>query len=174
MFPIGMCVLLMLAAEGGAADRPAPASLLGGRVTFTPPPQNDWKPAHAPGGDAPAAFVREDEGGVMALQILPSDAQVSPQMGPALLKQLRENHKNAGQDVTMPPKIERDKRFARRIHERYKAGDKEYDELHLYRDLGPRIVMVTVNTIVQKEKDAKRELKAGEDVALSAKWVKKK
>src|SRR5206468_11909227 len=118
---------------------------------------------------ATATFMRDDEGGAMALQVLPADAEISPRFGAALVRQLRENHKKANQKVTMPPKIESDKRFALRIHERYQDGEKEYDELHLYRDLGPRVAMVTVNTIVQKDKDAKQELKAGEDVALSAK-----
>lgn len=171
---IGLAVLASILSIGTAAGADAGPSLLGGRVTYAPPPEETWKEAHGPPGDATATFVRKDEGGAMALQVLPADAQISPQFGPALVRQLRENHKKANQKVTMPPKIESDKRFSLRIHERYQDGQKEYDELHLYRDLGPRVAMVTVNTIVEKDTDAKKELKAGEDVLLSAKWVKKK
>ena len=47
----------------------------------------------------------------------------------------------------MPAKIERDKRFAIVIHEKYKAGNLTADELHLYKAVGPRVVMLTVNTV---------------------------
>ncbi len=33
------------------------------------------------------------------------------------------------------------------IHEKYKAGNLTADELHLYKAVGPRVVMLTVNTV---------------------------
>ena len=159
----------------GAAEKSSPsASLLGGKLTYAPPPEENWERAEQPSGETVAAFRTKDHEAAMVMQALPQDAQMTPQMGPALVRQLRENHRKADQKLLIGPKIEPDKRFGLRIHERYQNGEKISDELHLYRDLGPRIVMVTANAIVKDDTDPKAVQKDAEEVLLSAKWVKKK
>ena len=165
---------LIVAIVGAGAEKRQPPSLLGGRIMFTPPPADKWKPADHPANDSTAAFVAENHEGAMALQVLPSDAQLSGQMAQAIVRQLRDNRRRAKQKMALEPKVERDPRFALRIHEKIEEKDKIADQLHLYRDLGPRIVMLTVSALVTKDGDPKPVHKAGEDVLLSAKWVKKK
>jgi hypothetical protein len=94
-------------------------------------------------------------------------------MGGAVVRALRDAHKKADQKVLFGPKVEPDKRFALRVHEKYQAGDKVADELHLYRTVGPRVVMVTVNAWVSDEAGAKPIHAAGEDLLVSANWIAK-
>ena len=157
-----------------AKDESEPsASLLQGKITYQPPSGDSWERAHNIEGELAAAYVSESLQGAIAIEALPSDAHITPQMGPAIVRTLRQNHKNAGQKVIMDPKVERDSRFDLRVHEKYQQGDKVSDELHLYRDLGPRVVMVTASAMGEP-KDSKTIHKAGEQVLISAKWLKPK
>lgn len=174
--PVVSLALLCLLWTGAIAanDESEPsASLLQGRITYQPPSADSWERAHNIEGETAAAYVSESLQGAIAIQVLPEDARITPQMGPAIVRTLRQNHKNAGQKIIMDPKVERDSRFDMRVHEKYQQGDKIADELHLYRDLGPRVAMVTASAMGQS-KDAKTIHKAGEQVILSAKWLKTK
>lgn len=174
--PVFSLTLLCLLWTGTivASDGSDPsASLLQGKIAYQPPSGDSWERAHNIEGETAAAYVSESLQGAIAIEVLPGDAHITPQMGPAIVRTLRQNHKNAGQKIIMDPKIERDSRFDLRVHEKYEQGDKVADELHLYRDLGPRVVMVTASAMGQS-KDAKTIHKAGEQVLLSAKWLKPK
>lgn len=103
--------------------------------------------------------------------MLPSDAEISPAMGGAIVRQLRQNHKNAGQKILMDPKVERDPRFDLRVHEKFEQDEKMVEQLHLYRKVGPRVLMVTANAQTDSQEKSKPVLKAAEDLALDAKWV---
>jgi hypothetical protein len=167
-------VLLLSALVTAADERPAKESLLGGKVEFTPP-GGDWERAHVSGAGDAAAYMNKDHKdhkGLIALQVLPADAEMSPQMGGAIVRQLRQNHKQAGQKIVMDPKVERDPRFDLRVHEKFQQGEKTIEQLHLYRNLGPRVVMVTAQAQADNDEQSKPTLKAGEDLALSAKWIK--
>lgn len=168
-------VMLMgvAAAALGAATAPASsATLLGGRIAFVPPPDDVWQRAENVVSDDAAAFAGRKHEGAIAIQVLPADAEITPQMGGAVVRALRDAHKKAGEKIVMDPKVEPDKRFALRVHEKYQHGDKTADELHLYKNLGPRVVMVTVNTWVADDAAARALQAAGEDVGVSARWVK--
>lgn len=165
--------VLWTSAIAASDESGPPASLLQGKITYQPPSGDSWERAHNIEGETAAAYVSESLQGAIAIQVLPEDARINPQMGPAIVRTLRQNHKNAGQKIIMDPKVERDSRFDMRVHEKYQQGDKIADELHLYRDLGPRVVMVTASAMGQA-KDAKTIHKAGEQVLLNAKWLKTK
>jgi hypothetical protein len=169
-------VLLMFGATASsAADKPrdssSAASLIGGRLTFTPPPDDAWARATNVNADDAAAYAARDEKGAIAIQVLPADAEMTPQMGGAVIRSLRDAHKKASQKITFGPKIEPDKRFMLKVHEKYEVDGKTADELHLYRNVGPRVVMVTVNAWVPDDAAARAIHKAGEDLLASAKWA---
>lgn len=169
-------MLLTLGAIAWSADeKPKDAapegSLIGGRLTFTPPPEDAWARATNVNSDDAVAYAAHSHMGAIAVQVLPADAEMTPQMGGAVVRSLRDAHKKANQKVLFGPKIEPDKRFTVRVHEKYEVDGKTADELHLYRNVGPRIVMVTVNAWVEDEPEAKPIHKAGEDLLASAKWA---
>jgi hypothetical protein len=157
-------------ADQKAADA-AGDSLIGGRLVYTPPPADGWARAKNVTSDEAAAYASRDEHGAIAIQVLPTDAEMMPQMGGAVIRALRDAHKKANQKIIFGPKVEPDKRFALRVHEKYQSGDRIADELHLYRTVGPRLVMVTVNAWVDDDTAAKPIHAAGEEVLVSAKWT---
>jgi hypothetical protein len=165
---LAACATALAAAEKtkDAAD----ATLIGGHLHYTPPPDEDWQRAENVNGDESVAFARRDHQGAIAMQVLPADAEMTPGMGPAIIRSLRDTHKKADQKILYGPKIEPDKRFALKVHEKYQSGEKVADELHIYRNVGPRVVMVTVNAWLSDESGVKQIHKAGEDVLVSAKW----
>jgi hypothetical protein len=152
-------------------DLPPDGSLIGGRLTFTPPPEDAWARATNVNSDDAAAYAARDEKGAIAIQVLPADAEMSPQMGGAVIRSLRDAHKKANQKILFGPKVEPDKRFTLRVHEKYEVDGKTADELHLYRNVGPRIVMLTVNAWVDDDHAAKPIHKAGEDLLVRARWA---
>ena len=91
-------------------------------------------------------------------------------MGGAVVRSLRDAHKKANQKILYGPKVEPDNRFALKVHERYQSGEKVADELHIYRNVGPRVIMVTVNAWAADEAENKQIHKTGEDLAISATW----
>lgn len=147
------------------------ATLINGRVHFSPPADDDlWQRAENVNSDDAAAYARRDHQGAIAIQVLPPDAQVTDQIGGAVIRSLRDAHKKANQKVLYGPKVEPDDRFALKVHEKYQSGEKVADELHIYRNVGPRVVMVTVNAWAADDAEVKGIHKAGEDLAASAKW----
>lgn len=153
--------------QGDAAD----ATLASGHLHFSPPMDDAWQRAENVKSDDAAAYARRDHQGAIAIQVLPPDAEMSDQMGGAVIRSLRDAHKKANQKILYGPKIEPDDRFALKVHEKYQSGDKVADELHIYRAVGPRLVMVTVNAWVLDEAQAKAIHQAGIDLAVSAKWL---
>lgn len=165
------CAATVRSAEDKPKALPPDGSLIGGRLTFTPPPDDAWARATNVNSDDAAAYAAKDEKGAIAIQVLPADAEMSPQMGGAVVRSLRDTHKKANQKILFGPKVEPDKRFTLRVHEKYEVDGKTADELHLYRKVGPRIVMLTVNAWVDDDEAAKPIHKAGENLLASAKWA---
>lgn len=166
-------ILVACSLAGRAQDKStesADVSLIGGRLHFVPPAADAWERAENVTGDNAAAYARRDHQGAIAIEVLPPDAEMSPEFGPAVIRSLRDAHKKAGQKIVYGPKVEPDSRFVLKVHEKYQAGDKVADELHIYRNVGPRVVMVTVNAWVSDDAAAKLIHKAGEDLAASVKW----
>jgi hypothetical protein len=170
-----MFLLVAAFAVAGLADdkkkNTTDATLLNGRLHFSPPEDEEvWQKARNVDSDDAAAYARHDHQGAIAIQVLPPDAEMTDQMGGAVIRSLRDAHKKANQKILYGPKVEPDNRFALKVHEKYQSGDKVADELHIYRDVGPRVIMVTVNAWVTDEVEAQQIHKAGEDLAFSARW----
>ena len=157
------------APDAAPSTQPAVKAALDGAVEYVPPA--GWKAA--PGSSRPnrGAFVSPHGDGMIAIDLLPPASDVFPNMGGAVVKQLREWRKSKGQKIVLDPRVERDPRFALRVHEQYatdEKGERVADQLHLYRRVGPRVVMVTVNAVTPDPERAKAIQATGEETALSA------
>jgi hypothetical protein len=167
--------LLVGAAPGATPDATpttqpsAKESLADGVIEFARPA--DWTEAK---GRKPLAvgFVSPDRKGLVTVEVWPQ-GELGPNTGAKTVKMLREaRKKQPNLQIVMEPTLEPDKRFPIRIREQYRSGDATDDVLRLYRQVGPKVVMVTVNS--KSPDDARdRELhQTGEQVILSATFAK--
>jgi hypothetical protein len=70
--------------------------------------------------------------------------------------------------MLLEPTVESDDRFALLIHERYEVKDgKVADQVHVYRYVGQRLAMATINAVCDDQADAEAYHKVGQDVLLS-------
>jgi hypothetical protein len=176
---VGVCGLFVACgadATRGAAPSTKPATqpvvtdkLVDGAVQFARPA--DW--TEAKGRTALAVgFVSPDRKGMITVEVWP-DGQLGSSTGAQVVKRLREaRKKQANLQIVMEPKIEQDKRFQIRVREQYKSGEGTYDVLRLYRQVGPRVVMVMVNSSSPEDARDKEIHQAGEEVAVSATFAK--
>ncbi|MDB5172271.1 MAG: hypothetical protein JWN51_1044 [Phycisphaerales bacterium] len=172
---------VLLVGSAGADDPPskaatkpaAEATLLGGIVHYAPP--EEWKIVVANTNDTTATYIATDHDGLLSMQVLPPNAAIDAAAGRALVIKLRQNHKLAKQEIALEPRLEPDDAFALRIHERYKDKEgKVVDELHLYRQVGGRAVMLTVQSLSKDEDHIRDVHKIGEDMLTSATFQPKK
>ena len=75
--------------------------------------------------------------------------------------------------MVLEPKIEKDKRFAFIVHEKYKVGEKVADQLHVYKSVGPRVLMLTVNSVADDADKTAAIHGAAEDMLAAAKFNRK-
>ena len=154
------------------ATQPAAAeSLANGQIRFTPPPA-DWIEVQKSRKPTVAAYVSADHMGAIAIEVLPTDADVEPKTADLIVRKLRQGRRQARATIVMEPTLEKDDSAAIRIHEKYRAADKVADVLHLYRQVGPRVVMVTVSALSDTSEGVKAIHDAGEQVSRSATSVK--
>ncbi|HEX4124778.1 MAG TPA: hypothetical protein VHY37_08645 [Tepidisphaeraceae bacterium] len=173
---IGIILIFLTAgfAWSDSAPTTAPSATLGhGRLAYSAP--DGWEPVASATTDTTAAFISADHVGILAIQLLPTDAVVDSSAGPSICRQLKAIHAKAKQRMLLVPTIVKDARFSLCIHERYvdDQGNTD-DELHLYRQAGPLGVMLTVNARTDDSETAKKTHAVGEDVMLSAAAVRKK
>jgi hypothetical protein len=175
---------LLLAASVLAADAPttapspAPAgekrTLLNGQVEYTSPA--GWTFSEKNATEELVAFVSPDRASGLLMMVQPQGMHPDVGIARAIIKQLREDHKKRGDTkMIQEPKIEPSKDFEVRISEEDESKGSTYAKLYLYRLRGKRTISLTITAINSADADAKRAtLKVGEDLLLSAKWLKKK
>jgi hypothetical protein len=95
-------------------------------------------------------------------------------MAAQMVQQIRKEHQDKKVEMVQPPKIIIDKRFDIVIHEKFKVSkDVTEDETHLYKSVGPRVVMVTVSCLSDDKKIIDAAHKAAEDLLASCKFNRK-
>ena len=152
-----------------AAGQGPTESLAGGQVTFVAPGAG-WVKSDASSRENRAVYVTDSGEGILSIEVTP-DMEITPGVAGTIVKDLRARRKK--DNVTVEEaKIEKDPRFGIRIRERFNRGERVADQLHLYKYVGPRVVMVTVNSVADDEAEAKKIHAAGEQALLSAKYVK--
>ena len=164
--------------EGTPTEPAAPAAadetpdgkrrLAGGQVEFVPPAKDAWIESPKNRTATRNAFVSQDRKAMLVVEVLPADQKISADMGPAMVKKLKENRAKSGDKQAKDPAIEKDERFVVRVRERITASDGVAGEqLHLYRAVGPRFVYVLCKTFGGDDKAA-GHLEAAEAASLSA------
>ena len=154
------------------ATQPAKDSLLKGQFEFTPPA--GWEEARSVRKPTSVKYVDASRKGQIVLQVLPTDAQTTPDAARKLIQQLKENHKKANQQMVMEPAVEPDERFALRIHEKFKPekSPATLDAYYLYRKVGSRVLLTTSASFADDPDESKKIQSSGEAVAQSINFVK--
>lgn len=170
------CVLLSCSALAEPpASQPAAVKLLGGRIEFTPPAGWTAQTPKSGASDRIAIFLAADHDGFFDVQVLPTNASITPKAGKAMIGALLKGHKNRHQEVVENPTLVEDGRVAIHIHERYKNSQGVVvDESHLFRQVGGRAVEVDVQSASDDKDHVAAVQKAAEDALVSAKWVRPK
>ena len=164
--------------SGGAGKPPATRpgvkeTLADGSIEFARP--GDWEEAKKNRTPLRAAWVSPDRKGMILVEVWP-EGEITETTGPKTVSKLRvDRRKQAGVQILKEATLEKDPRFAMRIHEQYqhKADSTVDDVLRLARKVGPRVVMVTVWSKSPEDARDKQIHAAGETVMLSAKPAKK-
>lgn len=133
----------------------------------------DWIEAVKSKTPTQDAFVSKGHDAMIAISVLPASMTISPDMANSIMKKIRENRKASAQKFVQEPTVEKDDRFILKIHEKYQLKDKVADQLHMYRQVGPRVVLVTINSLAGEE-GAKAQHEVAEKACLSAEFVKGK
>lgn len=150
-----------------AATQPVVIETLGsGLIQFKVPA--GWSKSDKTATPTQVGYASADRQGALAIELLPADATVGPNMAVAVVKKLRADLKAAGSSVVLQPKIEKDPRFDVVIHERWKDGERVADQLHIYRRVGSRIVMMTVKSLAEKPEQAEAIHNVGREMLASA------
>jgi hypothetical protein len=173
--------LVLVCASFALADpatQPAEdTSIARGQYHFPAPPSPEWTAVKPDPAKDAIVYINSKHDGAIQLMLLPKDASVDPdiaaQVAAAMVKQLKKAHADAGTEMVMQPTVEKDKRFAIVIHEKCKAGPSTADELHVYKAVGPRVLMLTVNSVAADPDKAATIHKDGEDLLDAVKFNRK-
>jgi len=167
-------VVAVPASQPTAAD-PGPSKVLAnGTVRFTTP--DGWDELTAKATDVCAIYFLHDHASFLSVEILPVDAKIGPESFNAIARVQRQTRQQHNEKFVENPTVQKDDRFLLRVEEKYhtivKVDDKPADrvatQLHLYRQVGARIMMVTVLSTADSDDELKQAQSTGEDIALSA------
>lgn len=155
-------------AKGGnpkPVDGSKPVAIGPNVVQFNPP--DGWLDSPVNRRPNRELYFAPTRNALISVEVLPANAAADRDVAAAMVRTLKQNRKAAKQAFVQEPQIENDDRFAVRIREKYMDGNKVADQLHLYRMVGKRVVLVTVKTVAEGDAGAAHHTLA-EAVALSA------
>jgi hypothetical protein len=170
-FAVGF--ILAAALMSLAADEPADdqRSLANGLIQYTPPPGSDWSMPETKPDATSAVYTARDRLGQLGIILEPKDMQeVNQNIGIAIIKELRARRVKSGAKVILPAAIEKDPHFPLRIHEKYMVKDRTNDSVQLFRNVGPRVVVVIAESLSDDANAVTQVHKTGEDVLTSVKF----
>jgi len=169
---VAAILLMALSPTSAPATQPAPTTqhaLAAGAISF-----------EAPGGlrllgkrvdDLSASLAPPDDSALLTLVVAPQqsdiDHRLARKLGPLIVKTIEEQAARGEIESLSPPKIERDKRFLLRVHDRFRAQGKTGDRVQLYRGLGKYLVSVTATDFSRDDEAAKLTHARGEELVLS-------
>jgi hypothetical protein len=153
-----------------------PKALANGTVRFTAP--DGWD--ELPSTESRAAYALHDHRSILSVDVAPADSKIGPDSSIGIIRDLRQRRLQRKEQYLLNPTVEKDGRFLLRIHEKYhmivkvdgRPTEKIADQLHLYCQVGPRLVMVTVWSMADSDDDLKQAASAGEHIALSASFAR--
>lgn len=157
------------------AEKPTPLSLANGLLQFTPP-ELPWElTSIADGGHG--VFYRKP-GGTMLISAYGSGSPRNPraeqQMKDQILTQLKASmRQKQGIKMTKDPHLVADDRFWVVVHEVFEKEGHTQGQWHIYRNLPPHQIVVTVIALMDLPEEGERAKVEAEKVALSAGLVPK-
>lgn len=176
-----LAALMLLVGVAAAADKPRlpvpredqkPADgkvRLARVIDFTPP--EGWIAARQATTLTRSAYVSPDRQAMISIEVLPASMKIEHDLAAGMMTKMRQNRQAQAQKFVQEPTVEKDDRFVIRIRERYEIKDKVADQLHLYRAVGSRFLLVTINSLAGEDK-AKEHHEVGVAVSLSGTLVK--
>jgi hypothetical protein len=168
---------LLAASPASQPDSGPDTSIANDQYHFPAPPPDEWTAVNPDPSADTIAFLNKQHDGAIQLVLLNKDASVdrdvADNVAVAIVKQIKESHAEKKDVMVMQPKIERDKRFAVVVHEKFKVGNSVADQIHVYRAVGPRVLMLTVNSVATDPEKAAAIHAAGEDMLAAAKFNRK-
>jgi len=177
---LGLILCITASIAAGPATKPAAGvdtSIAKDQYHFPAPPAPEWSAVNPDPAAESITFLNAGHDGAIQLVLLAKDADVGPgvamNVAVAIVKQLKQQHAEQKTVMVMDPKIEKDKRFAIVIHEKYKVGDAVADQLHIYKSVGPRVLMLTVNTTAADPDKVASVQKDAEEMLAAAKFNRK-
>lgn len=163
---MGICACLP--AQGGQD-----ASLARGMLQITVPDE-PWELTSVPDEGTAAFFTLPRKAG-MLISFVGNKAPPTPDRAAAQKKDVVEelvvSFRRKSLQMLIEPREEPDPRFFLVVHERWKKDDQTLGQWHVYQNLGPHQVVITILGGEATEDDAKALLKAATDAAQSAKLV---
>jgi hypothetical protein len=171
---IAMIAAAALAATTVPATKPVPATqsaetLAAGAIRFKIPDGLVLLGKRV--DDLSASCAPADDSALLTLVVAPQQSAVEDQLarklGPLIVKTIEEQAAKGEIESLSPPKIERDKRFLLRVHDRFKAKGKIGDRVQLYRGMGKYLVSVTATDFSENSDRGKLTHERGELFALS-------
>jgi hypothetical protein len=168
--------LLAASPTSKPASQPAMQAMANDQIHFVAP-GDPWVAKTVKSPDT--AYYQSAKGdSAFQAQWAPKDFQLSAdsddQFAVQISKDLKQKHQEAGTEMVLAPKIEKDKRFDIVIHEQFKINkDITEDELHIYKSVGPRVMMVVVSCVSDDKDVIEAAHKAAEDMLDSCKFNRK-
>jgi hypothetical protein len=159
-------------AAAGPASAPSTApsteTLLGGKVTFTPP--RGWDLRGKSNDGKTVSYKLDPDMALMGITVTEQEIALNEaaaaKMGQAICKKLRDTIVKSGAEILTPPIAEKDDRFFLRIHVRYTQDGKMADQLQLFRVLGIELVNVAVTAFSDSSDDVKMIFGEAEQILL--------
>jgi hypothetical protein len=148
-------------------------------VRFVAPPPTNWTVRQAANATADVVyFVHTPKADAeMQFMLAKADFRMSPdtvgQFAAGIVKSLRDKRQKDGTHVVMPATIEHDRRLDIVIHEKFTVGAVTEDQMHLYKSVGPRTLMLTVSTVSPDPASAADTFAAAKTSLASAKYNRK-
>jgi len=149
---------------------PATDTLLGGKVTYIPPP--GWDLRGKLDGGRTAAYLLEPDKASLAITVneqdVALDAAAALKMGQFICKKLREDVPRSGAEIHTPPRVEKDDRFFLKVRDRFTRDGRLADRLQIYRVIGLELITVAVTAYSDSPEDVKVIHEEAEQLLLSA------
>ncbi len=165
------CLMLFPLFSQGQTTEPvatAPVAnepLVGGALRYGAP--DGW----APVGEKADRLVRYRLDNTGFIEIAVDDLSIAAtpmlarQMALGVAKTIRDNAKSRGEEMLLPPRVEKDDRFWLVIHDRLKTKDGHTtDRLQIYRPFGVYIARVAVTSLDASREETEKIHRAGQDV----------
>jgi len=169
-------ILVVLVPDVRAQTRPTSApvrneTLAQGTVAYTPPA--DWRFLGVRPDDRGVGYLRLDGLGQIVVTVTPQPQSVPDSLGAKLATQLQQTIRDEAAkgniQIVTPPKVEVDKRFLLKMHDRFKAQGKSADRVQFYQGVGRNLVSVVSTAFSDDPDQSKTVHDLAEQVMLSVK-----